>query len=101
LHEFKQFSTQDFHIQLEPCGAQKDLEVLQQTRYVLWQPKKQREKEDKKKCSNFKPKPLLLAKNMHLKIFLPSNHSSLMFVILFLIGKTMFVIFVNVNIKAG
>jgi hypothetical protein len=49
LHEFKQFSTQDFHIQLEPCGAQKDLEVLQQTRYVLWQPKKQREKEDKKK----------------------------------------------------
>jgi hypothetical protein len=60
---FKQFSTQDFHIQLEPCGAQKDLEVLQQTRYVLWQPKKQREKEDKKR-NLFKPKPLLLAKSM-------------------------------------
>jgi hypothetical protein len=49
LHEFKQFSTQDFHIQLEPCGAQKDLEVLQQTRYVLWQPKSKGKKKIKKK----------------------------------------------------
>jgi hypothetical protein len=50
---FKQFSTQDFHIQLEPCGAQKDLEVLQQTRYVLLQPKSKGKKKIKKEiCSN-------------------------------------------------
>jgi len=36
---FKQFSTQGLYIQLESCVVQKDLEVLQQTHDVLWQPK--------------------------------------------------------------
>jgi len=35
----KQFSTQGLDIQLELCVVQIDLEVLQQTGYVFWQPK--------------------------------------------------------------